>query len=138
MIAFYPSLRAGLLIAGGAPISVLLAAVSPGLWALGPAWSAAMLLLAALDALVADRAREIRLVVPASSELGQAVVIGVEAELSARTPVRRAEASIAVETRLVPSGRGDGGLHRRIGCHGAQQAEPLGSHPEAARGTPLA
>ncbi len=35
-------------------------------------------------------------------------------------------------------GRGDGGLHRRIGCHGAQQAEPLGSHPEAARGTPLA
>ncbi len=110
MIAFYPSLRAGLLIAGGAPISVLLAAVSPGLWALGPAWSAAMLLLAALDALVAGRARAIRLVVPASSELGQAVVIGVEAELSGRTPVRRAEASIAVETRLVPSGRGDGGL----------------------------
>lgn len=110
MIAFYPSLRAGLLIAAGAPVSVLLAALSPGLWALGPAWSAAMLLLALLDALVAGRARFIRLVVPASSELGQAVSIGVEAELSGQTPVRRAEASIAVDSRLVPSGRGDGAL----------------------------
>ena len=110
MIAFYPSLRAGVLIAAGAPVAVLFAALSPGLWALGPAWSAAMLLLAALDALVAGRARSIRLVVPASSELGQAVTIGVEAELSGQTPVRRAQASIAVEPRLVPSGRGDGTL----------------------------
>ncbi|MFN3820344.1 DUF58 domain-containing protein [Blastomonas sp.] len=110
MIAFYPTLRAGLLIAAGAPVSLLLAALSPGLWALGPAWSAAMLLLAALDALAAGRARSIRLVVPASSELGQVVTVGVEAELSGTMPVRRADASIAVEPRLVPSGGGDGVL----------------------------
>ena len=89
---------------------MLLAALSPGLWALGPAWSATILLLALLDGLVAGRARAIRLVVPASSELGQAVVIGVEAELSGNMPVRRAEASISVETRLVPGGRGDGAV----------------------------
>jgi len=106
----YPSLRAGLLIAAGAPASVLLAAFAPGLWALGPAWSAAILLLAALDALVAGRARDIRLIVPASSELGRPVVIGIEAELSGQVVARRAYASIAVDSRLVPSGRGDGTL----------------------------
>lgn len=106
----YPTLRAGLLIAAGAPASVLLAAFAPALWALGPAWSAALLLLAALDALVAGRARDIRLVVPASGELGTTVMIGVVAELSGQIAVRRAEASIAVDNRLVPSGRGDGVL----------------------------
>lgn len=107
MIAFYPTLRGGLLIAAGAPAAVLLAAFAPGAWVLGPAWSAAVFLLCALDGLVAGRARAIRLVVPASSELGQPVMIGVEANLAGQVPVRRAEASIAVEGRLVPSGRGD-------------------------------
>lgn len=89
---------------------MLLAALAPALWALGPAWSAAMLLLAALDALVAGRAREVRLIPPASGELGTPVVVGIEAELSGQMAVRRAEASVAVESRLVPSGRGDGVL----------------------------
>lgn len=106
MIGAYPSLRAGLLIAAGAPLAIVLAAFAPGLWPLGPAWSAAVLLLAVLDALVAGRARNIRLIVPASSELGQNVTIGIEAELVSQVRVRRAEASIAVESRIVPGGSG--------------------------------
>ncbi len=110
MIAFYPTLRGGLLIAAGALIAVLLAAFAPGLWVIGPAWSAAVLLLCVLDGLVAGRARDIRLIAPVSSELGQPVVIGVEAGLSGRMPVRMAQASIAVDSRLVAGGRGDGTL----------------------------
>lgn len=106
MIGVYPSLRGGLLIAAGAPLAILLTAFAPGLWALGPAWSAAVLLLAVLDSLIAGRARDIRLIVPASSELGQNVQIGVEAALTSRVPIRRAEASIAVASRIVPGGRG--------------------------------
>ncbi len=106
MIGAYPSARGGLLIAAGAPLAIVLAAAAPGLWALGPAWSAAVLLLAVLDALVAGRARDIQLIVPASSELGQDVMIGVEAALASQVPIRRAEASIAVASRIVPGGRG--------------------------------
>ncbi|WP_017670883.1 DUF58 domain-containing protein [Blastomonas sp. AAP53] len=126
MIGAYPTLRAGVLIAGGAPLAMLLATAAPGLWALGPAWSAAMLLLALLDALVAGRARDIRLIVPASSELGHDVVIGLEAALSSRVQIRHVEASVSVESRIVPGGNGfatlqlDGGarlLHGYIALH---------------------
>ncbi|WP_033924429.1 DUF58 domain-containing protein [Sphingomonas sp. 35-24ZXX] len=106
MIGAYPSLRGGLLIAAGAPLAILLTAFAPGLWALGPAWSASVLLLAVLDSLIAGRARDIRLIVPASSELGQDVQIGVEGALTSQVPIRRAEASIAVASRIVPGGRG--------------------------------
>jgi uncharacterized protein (DUF58 family) len=105
LIGAYPTLRAGLLIAGGAPLSVLLAAFAPGLWALGPAWSSAILVLAALDALSAGKARHIEFIAPASCELGGDLRITIETELAAQVPVACAEASIAVTSRIVPGGR---------------------------------
>jgi uncharacterized protein (DUF58 family) len=112
LIGAYPTLRAGLLIAGGAPLAIVLAALAPGLWALGPAWSGAMLLLALIDALIAGRARHVELIVPASSELGSDVRIAIEAELAGQVPIARAEASIAVSSRIVPGGRGFAKLQR--------------------------
>lgn len=112
MIGAYPTLRAGLLIAGGAPLAILLAAFAPGLWALGPAWSGAVLLLALLDALIAGKARHVELIVPASSELGSDVRVAIEAELAAQVPIARAEASLAVASRIVPGGRGFASLQR--------------------------
>ncbi len=106
MIGAYPTLRAGLLIAAGAPLAIALAAFAPGLWALGPAWSGAVLLLALIDALIAGKARQITLIVPASSELGSDVPIAIEAELAGQVAVVHAEASIAVASRIVPGGRG--------------------------------
>lgn len=120
MIGAYPTLRAGLLIAGGAPLAIVLAAFAPGLWALGPAWSGAVLLLALLDALIAGKVRRLELIIPASSELGSDVRIGIVAEVAGQVPITGAEASIAVASRIVPGGRGfarlqksdpDGGLH---------------------------
>ena len=112
MIGAYPTLRAGVLIAGGAPLAILLAAFAPGLWPLGPAWSGALLLLALLDALIAGKARRIDLVAPASSELGSDVRIGIEAELAAQVPIGQAEASLAVTSRIVPGGRAFAKLQR--------------------------
>lgn len=112
MIGAYPTLRAGLLIAGGAPLAILLAAFAPGLWALGPAWSGAVLLLALLDALIAGKARHVELIVPVSSELGSDVRVAIEAELAAQVPIARAEASLAVTSRIVPGGRGFASLQR--------------------------
>lgn len=112
MIGAYPTLRAGLLIAGGAPLAIVLAAFAPGLWALGPAFSGAVLLLALLDALIAGKARLIELIVPASSELGSDLRIGIEAELEAQVVISQAEASIAVASRIVPGGRGFAKLQR--------------------------
>lgn len=112
MIGAYPTTRAGLLIAGGAPLAIVLAAFAPGLWALGPAWSGAVLLLALLDALIAGKARRIELIVPASSELGSDLRIGIEAELAAQVVIGQAEASIAVASRIVPGGRGIAKLQR--------------------------
>lgn len=112
MIGAYPTLRAGVLVAGGAPLAVALAAFAPGLWALGPAWSGAVLLLALLDALIAGKAKAIELIVPASSELGSEIRIGIEAELAAQVPISQAEASLAVASRIVPGGRGFAKLQR--------------------------
>jgi len=112
LIGAYPTLRAGLLVAGGAPLAIVLAAFAPGLWPLGPAWSGAILLLALLDALIAGKVRHVELIVPASSELGSEVCIGLEAELAAQVPIARAEASIAVTSRIVPGGRGFAKLQR--------------------------
>lgn len=89
----YPSIPAVLLIALGAPISAVLGSVRPELWALGIAWSFAVLLLTVLDGLIAPRLRQLSLDPPVTGEIGAPLAIPVAAEFVGGVPGR-------AETRL--------------------------------------
>ncbi|SIN59808.1 Uncharacterized conserved protein, DUF58 family, contains vWF domain [Parasphingorhabdus marina DSM 22363] len=101
----YPTARAVLLIAIGAPIAAVLAALMPGLWAIGIAWAVMLLLLLLLDGLIAARAGSVSLAVPTSVEVGGATTMGVEAEFSGLMKPARVAGNLAVDDRLSDSGR---------------------------------
>lgn len=76
----YPTARAVFFIAVGAPIAAVLAALVPGLWAIGIAWAAMLLLLLVVDGLIAAKAGNIQLVAPKTAEIGAPLELGVQAD----------------------------------------------------------
>ncbi len=102
---FYPTTRAVALIAAGAPIAALLAAVMPALWAIGAAWSAMLMLLLILDGLIAARARDIRLALPDSVEVGAPFELSVEAGFDGLMQPRAVYGSLGLDERLAENGQ---------------------------------
>lgn len=106
----YPTVRSAVLIAAGAPLAVLLASLMPALWAVGIAWSGAILLLTLLDGLISAPLREMSLDAPSSSELGSSLVIGINAQFHGISSPRSAQASLASDSDLTPGGRSEARL----------------------------
>ncbi|MEO9470006.1 DUF58 domain-containing protein [Parasphingorhabdus sp.] len=111
----YPTTRAVLLIVIGAPIAAVLAALLPGLWAIGIAWAAMLVILLIVDGLIAARAGAVRLAVPKSAEIGEKLGLGVEAELSGLMKPRSIRGSLGVDDRLSERGGLQFALQRGAG-----------------------
>ena len=103
----YPTSRSAILTATGAPLAVVLAAWVPELWAVGIAWSGAILLLTLIDGLLSSPIRDYALYAPASSELGSPLEVGVSAQFSGVSAPSQVQASLACNAELVAGGRSE-------------------------------
>jgi len=101
----YPTGRAVFLIALGAPIAAVLAAVIPSLWAIGLAWAVMLLILLALDGLVAAKISDVEMTSPVQTEIGAPLNLGVHAKFAGLMMPRTVEGNLGVDERLSESGR---------------------------------
>ena len=99
-----PTARTTILLAAIAPAALLLAAVAPGAWVAAPAAGLALLLVAALDALLAGRLAEMRLIAPRDAEIGEPLAITVLADLAGHRG-GMPHAALALDPRLAEGGR---------------------------------
>ncbi|PHR21811.1 MAG: DUF58 domain-containing protein [Sphingopyxis sp.] len=116
---FYPTTRAIWLIALGAPIAAVLAAIIPSLWAIGAAWAMMLILLLLLDGLVAAKANRVQLAVAKSAEIGSPVKLGLEAAFSGKIAPREVFGTLGLDERLAETGAVDFSLDRGITANGA-------------------
>ena len=101
----YPTARAVLLIAIGAPVAAVLAALMPGLWAIGIAWAAMLILLLVVDGLIAAKAGNVELAAPKTAEIGAPLELGVQAEFAGLMAPRIVSGNLGVDDRLSENGR---------------------------------
>ena len=99
-----PTARTTILLAAIAPAGLLLAAVAPGAWVAAPAAGLTLLLVAALDALLAGRLAEMRLIAPRDAEIGEPLAITVLADLAGHRG-GMPHAALALDPRLAEGGR---------------------------------
>lgn len=120
---FYPTGRAIWLIALGAPIAAILAAIIPALWAIGAAWALTLLLLLLLDGLVAAKANDVRLAVANSAEIGAPLQLALAAEFSGRIAPRNLSGNLGLDQRLAEDGAVAFSLERSAVADGAFSAQ---------------
>ena len=101
--AIIPTLRAAILIALAAPFALLLAAVAPGAWIVAPALGGTLLVMVLIDALLAGRLDDVRVLAPTDCEVGDAATVTVLADFITRRG-RQTEATLALDPRLAPGG----------------------------------
>lgn len=99
-----PTARTTILLAAIAPAALLLAAIAPGAWIVAPAAGLALLLVAALDALLAGRLIEMRLLAPRDAEIGEPLALTVLADLASHRGAAP-HAALALDPRLAEGGR---------------------------------
>lgn len=99
-----PTARAALLAALAAPAALVVAAAAPGAWVVAPAAGLLLITLVLLDALLAGRLADWRLIVPEDAEIGEPLRIRVLADLAGGIS-GAAEVSLALDPRLETSGR---------------------------------
>ena len=87
----YPTRKAVIVTAAGAPLALGIAAVSPGQWVLGLAWPAAMLLLCLIDALRGIGTASATVEIPQYAGVGETLDLGVSVAIDAKPRPRRAE-----------------------------------------------
>jgi len=100
-----PTARAAWVIAGLAPVALLIAAASPQAWVVAPAAGLALVVMVMLDGLLAGRCESHELAAPADIEVGQPALIAVHAAL--RRNAGRPEAALEFDPRLGLAGRAD-------------------------------
>ncbi|HUQ14078.1 MAG TPA: DUF58 domain-containing protein [Novosphingobium sp.] len=101
----YPTGRAMAVLAGIAPLALLVAAVAPRAWIAAPALGGALLLLVIADAALAGRLLDLRLLAPVDAEIGEPARLTVLADLAGKRGASAPEASFAVDSRLAEGGR---------------------------------
>jgi len=94
-----------LLIAIGAPIAAVLAALIPALWAMGIAWAGLIAILLVLDGMIAAKLSNVQLAVPKTAEIGVPLQLRVLAEFAGLISPRHVRGSLGVDDRLADSGR---------------------------------
>ncbi len=103
--ALIPTARAGWLVAGAAPVALLIGALAPGAWVIAPVIGLALVLLVLLDALLAGQVEDVALTLPPDSEVGGDSWLNVSAQFRQGRP-HQVEAALATDDRLLPGGRG--------------------------------
>jgi len=100
--SFYPTSRAVLLMAAGAPVALAIGVMLPRLWTIGFAWMFFVALLLLLDAVLAPSLGSARpaLSVSPSAPIGGTVELAVEASAGS------AQAALETDPRLAPDTRG--------------------------------
>jgi uncharacterized protein (DUF58 family) len=113
-----PTERAAWIIAGFAPIALVIAAISPQLWVIAPVAAAALTVLILLDGWMAGACEEWQVIVPADTEVGQPTPIDIHARF-ARGLVSEPEIALEFDPRLAPTGRANVALFREpdTGAH---------------------
>ena len=120
-----PTVRAAVLLVLGAPVALVIGATRPDAWVFAPLLGLVILILVILDALLAGRLEDLRVVVPGDVEVGS------EARFTARAVIlagRPSEVTIALacDSRLVPGGRCSFDLTRgESAWHGNSEFSPL-------------
>jgi len=99
-----PTERAAWLIAGFAPIALVIGAVSPELWVIAPIAAVAMLALVVIDGLLARSVTDWEIIAPADTEVGQPAKLEVSSRFSGRI-YGGVEAALEIDPRLAPEGR---------------------------------
>lgn len=99
----YPSRRAVIVMAAGAPVALLAGVLTPAGWLAGPLWIAAVVLLVGLDALTAGSREDLRLEEPepVRAAVGRLGLVGLALRFVSpgRVP-RMIEAALSGEVRL--------------------------------------
>ena len=101
-----PTARALTLAALAAPLALLTAMAAPGAWVIGPTAVAAFVLVIVADGLVAGTVRDVRLIAPADTEVGEPLALTVLAEISGRAN-GAPQVSLALDPRLAGGGRAE-------------------------------
>lgn len=99
-----PTQRAAWLMAGFAPVAVVIAAASPQYWVVAPIIACALIILIILDALLAGGGEDWDIRAPSDTEVGQATQIELRARF-ARGIASRPEIALEFDTKLEPTGR---------------------------------
>jgi uncharacterized protein (DUF58 family) len=102
-----PTARAAWIAALAAPVALVIAATAPGAWVIMPAAGIALLLLVLLDAVVAGRLEDLRVIVPGDAEVGEPVRVTVLADIAARASRSSPRAALRFDPRLDPTGRAE-------------------------------
>jgi uncharacterized protein (DUF58 family) len=106
-IAFAPSARAIRLLVVLALAALVVAAIAPRLWTVGPAAGITLLLLVLADGVLAGGMVALRVAAPADGEVGEPLPIRVEAQLVRSGRWTRPMVALATDPRLCPGGRLD-------------------------------
>ena len=104
LLIIAPTERATWLMAGLAPVAVVIAATSPGAWVIAPLLGAALLVLIAADAVLAGRNTGWDIAAPPDIEVGQPATLAVTARF-AKGRRTKVAAALACDPRLAPGGR---------------------------------
>ncbi len=109
-----PTQRAALLIALLAPIGLIIASAAPPAWIAAPALAVLLLLLVLVDATLAGRFEDLRVIAPNDCEVGEQAEAIVLADIAGGF-ASKVQASIELDPRLAPGGRLDLTLARDPG-----------------------
>ncbi len=100
-----PTTRTAWIAALAAPVALVIAAAAPAAWLVAPAAGVVLLLAALLDAAMAGRLAEWRVIAPSDIEVGEPVSIRVLADVIGRAPGGSVEAALMLDPRLASEGR---------------------------------
>lgn len=104
-MTFYPTTRATLLLVAIAPLALLLAALAEAAWVLAPLLGLVVLALIAVDAALAGRAADVRLIAPDDAEIGEPLALTALADFAGRRGRAAPEAALALDPKLAHGGR---------------------------------
>ena len=113
-----PTQRAAWLVAGFAPVALIVAAIQPAMWVIAPIAALAVVVLIVVDGLLAGSCKEWHVIVPADTEVGQATALDVHARFSNRM-MSGPQVALEFDPRLEPTGRAAFSLYREpdTGAH---------------------
>ena len=106
-----PTRRAAILLALAAPLALIVAAAAPAAWVVAPLAGLALIILIAVDAVLAGAMRGVALAVPDTAEVGADVRLRVTAR-NVGGSARRVRAAIDCDARLAERGHVDCALER--------------------------
>lgn len=103
-LAVVPTQRAAVLVGLAAPVALVIAAAAPAAWLAAPALGLAVLALVLVDALLAGRLADLRVIVPTDGEVGEPAPLAVLADLAGGRQAA-VHAALELDPRLAPGGR---------------------------------